>query len=374
MTTKKPQTLKTPEKWIGKRITHFANWRDFDGHDGYTVDAEGRLTRAEAAPAAAQPEAVAVQHIPTAQIRAGSNDRKDFNERALQELASSIAQHGLAQPITVRPMEGGAWYEIVAGERRFRAMSQVLQWQTVPALVRALDDAEAAAIMLVENTSRVDLDPMAEAVAYQVRIERFGWTPQQIAETAGVSVERVKNRLQLLTLADDIQHYVKIGQFPLGHAQLLHELDKNRQRIALKVFNSAKAMPLSRFRDVVAQLHAEQTAEQQMDMFTLELHMVQEYGQGDGTALRGKKARTGAPTRKDLPAVKSRWDDKTGDIIDRYILDLIAAGKESEAATIGTLYNALVALNCAQVPVNSVLAKISETSETAGDTPVEKLS
>jgi len=370
MTTKKQQ-LKTPEKWLGKRVTHFSNWQDFNGRDGYTVDAEGRLTRATQP--VAQPAAT-VQHIPTAKVRAGSNDRKDFNERALHELASSIAQHGLAQPITVRPMEGGACYEIVAGERRFRAMSQILKWDTVPALVRELDEAEAAAIMLVENTSRVDLDPVAEAAAYQVRIERFGWTPQQIAETAGVSVERVKNRLQLLALAEDIQHYVRIGQFPLGHAQLLNGLDKNRQRIALKIFNSAKAMPLSRFRDVVAKLQEEQTAEQQLDMFSLELKMVEEFASDEVKVVRGKKARTGAPTRKDLPAVRSRWDDKTGDIIDRYILDLIAAGKENEAATIGTLYNALVALNCAQVPVNSVLAKISESAETAGDTPVEKIS
>src|SRR5690606_4424190 len=144
-----------------------------------------------------------VHQIPVAQIVPGSNDRKVFDEVKLQELASSIQEHGLAQHITVRPIAGSQEFEIVAGERPFRAISQILQWETAPCLVRELSDEEASAIMLVENTSRVDLDPIAEANAYQVRVEKFGWDAKRIAEVAGVSSDRVRARLTLLKLAED---------------------------------------------------------------------------------------------------------------------------------------------------------------------------
>lgn len=303
-----------------------------------------------------------VRQVPCALVRAGDNDRKHFDQRALQELADSIAQHGLAQPITVRPVDGG--YQIVAGERRFRAISQVLGWETVPAIVRELTDEEAAAVMLVENTARVDLDPIAEARAYKVRLERFGWSEQQIGRTAGVSTERVKNRLALLTIPEDLQHFVKIGQFPTGHALEIVDLDKDRQRIAVRAFNSAKSMPLPRFREIVEQLRADMIAESQMDMFALELK-VMEGIDSDQFALRGRRARTGAPVKADLPAVKVAQTDTTGDILDRYVQDLQRAGLEDAAAVIGTIYTALVAVNCAAVPVNSALAKTADPADVA---------
>lgn len=307
-----------------------------------------------------------VQHVPVNLIRAGDNDRKHFDENALRELANSIQAHGLAQPITVRPVGDG--YEIVAGERRFRAMSAVLGWTHVPAIVRALSDEEASAIMLVENTSRVDLDPVAEAKAFQIRVDRFGWTVQQIAEAAGLSAERVKSRLALLALPEDILHFIKIGQFPLGHAACIVDLDKDRQRIALRAFNSAKSMPLIRFQEIVAELRAAMAAESQMDMFALELQIMQAVEQDEQFALRGKKARTGAPVRRDLPKVKISATDSAGHIFDRYIRELQAAGREDEAATIGTLYNAMVATNFVSVPAGSVLAKTGE--QAAGDLDV----
>jgi ParB/RepB/Spo0J family partition protein len=314
-----------------------------------------------------------LQNIPVNLIRAGSNDRKHFDENALHELAESIKNHGLAQPITIRPMDGGQWYEIVAGERRYRAISQILEWDTIPAIVRDLNDEEASAIMLVENTARVDLDPIAEAKAYSIRIEKFCWSVATIAGAAGVSAERVRSRLSLLKLTEDIQHYVRVKQFPIGHAELITELDNNRQRIAVRVFNSAKAMPLSRFREVVAELVKQQAEESQMDMFALELKMVEAVANDEVTALRGKKAKTGAPVNKQLPPVKVSGKDAAGDIFDRYIMELMQAGNAEAAATIGTIYNALVAGNWVQVPANSLLAKIAETDETAGDAPVVKL-
>lgn len=308
-------------------------------------------------------DSAAVHQLPCKLVHPGSNDRKHFDQNALNELAESIRQHGLAQPITVRPMldEHGLiiYFQIVAGERRFRAISQVLGWDNVPAIVRSLSDEEASAIMLVENTARVDLDAIAEANAYQVRVERFGWTVAQIALAAGVSQERVKNRLALLTLAEDLQHFIKIGQFPQGHALLITGLDKDRQRIAVRAFNSARSMPLPRFQEVVAQLRADMLAEQQMNMFELELQIMEGID-SEQFALRGRKARTGAPVDKKLPAVKVASTDTTGDILDRYVQQLMAAGLQDAAAAVGTIYTALVAVNCAAVPINSILAKTAE--------------
>lgn len=310
-----------------------------------------------------------VRKVLVSEIVPGNNDRTEFDPAQLQELAHSIQTHGLAQPITIRPI-GPKQYQIVAGERRFRAISQILQWETVPALVRDLTDAEASAIMLMENTSRVDLDPISEAEAYANRINEFGWSIQEIAQIAGVSQQRVKDRLALLSLAEDIRHFVKRGQFPLGHAQLLSGLDSNRQRIALRIFGEAKYMPLVRFQEVVAQLASDQVSETQLDMFAAE--WVQ-HVQQDTLTLRGKKARTGAPTRKDLPPVKVTGKDSVGDILDRYISHLMESGLTQEAATLGTVYNALVAGNWVGIPPQSILAKTSEIEEEAGDTPVEKL-
>jgi ParB family chromosome partitioning protein len=118
-----------------------------------------------------------VHEIRASTIRAGTNDRKHFDEVKLGELAESISEHGLAEPIIVRPVTSfcGVGYEIVAGERRFRAMTTILDRSFIPAIVRELDDESASAIMLAENTGRADLDPIEEANAYQSRIERFGW-------------------------------------------------------------------------------------------------------------------------------------------------------------------------------------------------------
>ena len=209
-----------------------------------------------------------VQQIPVTSVVAGNNDRKSFKAEPLKELAASIAQHGLAQPITLRPFEDGT-YQIVAGERRFRAIADILKWDTVPAIVRVLSDEEAAAIMLVENTSRVDLDPIAEAEAYRVRQERFSWSISHIADIAGVNAERVRTRLKLLELPSDIRHHVQYGHFPIGHAQLLVDagLDVNRQRIAMRVFNSASSMPLSRFQDMVVRRLTEEQAQECIDKY-----------------------------------------------------------------------------------------------------------
>lgn len=305
-----------------------------------------------------------LRSIPTKQIVAGDNDRKDFDKTALANLAASIEKHGLLQPITVRKISRYK-FEIIAGERRFRACHDILKWKTIPAFVKEVSDEEAAALMLLENMARVDLDPIAEARAYNVRIEKFGWDTERVAQTAGVNRGLVEDRLKLLSLVPDIQHFISTRQFPIGHAMLLIDLDANRQRIALRIFNAAKTMPLSRFREeVVSRLSADQAAESQMGLFALEMQIIEEV-QDDDRVLKGKKARTGAPVNRSLPRVRVSQKDSVHEIMDRYIADLLASGEASAAGAIGNLYNTLVAMNWMSVPVKSQLAKTSDIADTA---------
>jgi ParB family chromosome partitioning protein len=196
-------------------------------------------------------------------IVAGSNDRQTFDTAGLEELAASIRAHGLAQPPTVRPMRDGR-FEIVAGERRCRAMRDVLGWLELPCLVRDLDDETAAAIMLIENVQRADLDPLEEGRAYQSRMVRFGQSPAEVAALACVPVRRVRQRVELLSLVDEIGLMVANRQLPMAYAQPMCSLDVNRQRIALRAYQSA---PMSReaFAAVCSRLQAEQDQEVMFD-------------------------------------------------------------------------------------------------------------
>lgn len=288
---------------------------------------------------------LAITPLPSACIYAGNNDRKTFDPEGLRELAESIRDNGLAQPPTVRNIADGQ-YEIVAGERRFRAIN-LLGWETIPVIIRDLSDEEASAIMLAENTSRADLNPLEEGQAYQIRQERFGWSFARIAETAGVSVQRVQRRLSLLQLLPEVQTMVKHGHFPLGHAELLHDLDANRQGIALRLFRESPAMPLSRFRQIVGQLRAEQD---QDALFNLEEFLTVQVQQAADLACRGKAAEVNVPTRQDLPPVEMTSKDNTAAVISRYIATLESTGQHDEAATLGTLYSALVKGNFLSLP------------------------
>ncbi len=276
--------------------------------------------------------------IDVSKVVAGNNDRKVFDEVKLAELADSIREHGLAQPITVRPWKGV--FQIVAGERRFRAISQILKWQTVPALVREMSDEDASAVMLAENTARADLNPIEEANAYQSRIEQFGWTTARVAEIAGVSEDIVNRRLSLLKLAEDIQHLVASGQFPICHAEAMVDLDSNRQRIALRVYSQGRrGMSLQSFRSLVNDLLMEQN---QDSLFDLESFWIKQVQKEPEFVPWGKKAVVNAPQSDELPPVTVKRKDKLAHIFERYIADLQKAGYDSEAAAVGNLYAAMV--------------------------------
>jgi ParB family chromosome partitioning protein len=150
----------------------------------------------------------------------GFNPRKDFAEAALAELAESIRSKGLLQPIIARPDQQRGGFEIVAGERRWRA-AQKAAVHTVPVIVRELSDAEAAEFALIENVQRTDLTPVEEASGYNELIERFGYTQDRLADVVGKSRSYLANMLRLLRLPAPVQALLQDGKLTAGHARAL---------------------------------------------------------------------------------------------------------------------------------------------------------
>ena len=145
--------------------------------------------------------------------------RKHFDEADLSDLAGSIKTHGVLQPILVRPIASGR-YEIVAGERRWRA-AQRAGLHTIPAVVRELNEVEVLEIAIVENVQRTDLNPIEEAQGFQALIDRFGRTQQEIADAVGKSRPHIANMLRLLSLPEDLQEMVRDGRLSSGHARAI---------------------------------------------------------------------------------------------------------------------------------------------------------
>lgn len=161
-----------------------------------------------------------IQEIPISALRANSfQPREQFDEEELGELAASIREVGILQPILVRPAEEGT-YELIAGERRWRAARRA-GLQSVPAIVRPADDATALEHALVENLHRADLNPLEEAAAYQQLIEDFGLTHDEVASRVGRSRAAISNMLRLLQLPASIQRLVHERRLGMGHARAL---------------------------------------------------------------------------------------------------------------------------------------------------------
>ena len=162
----------------------------------------------------------ALQEIPVSQVRPNQHQpRAYFDEEALVSLSASIRELGVLQPILVRPTEGGE-FEIIAGERRWRAAKRV-GLQTVPALVRSVEDASALEQALVENLHREDLNSLEEAAAYQQLMEDFGLTQEQVAIRVGKSRSAVTNTLRLFQLPPSVQKLVAERKVTAGHARAL---------------------------------------------------------------------------------------------------------------------------------------------------------
>lgn len=160
--------------------------------------------------------------VPIDRVRPSTfNPRKSFIESELDELAASIREKGLVQPIVVRPADAtGTQYEIVAGERRWRA-AQRASLHVIPVIVRALSDQEALELAIIENVQRADLNAIEEATGYRELIDRFGYTQEELAQIIGKSRSHLANTMRLLKLPEGVQAYVRDGTLSAGHARAL---------------------------------------------------------------------------------------------------------------------------------------------------------
>jgi ParB family transcriptional regulator, chromosome partitioning protein len=160
------------------------------------------------------------RRVPLAALKPGRfNPRRNFAEAQLEELAASIRERGLVQPLVVRPSTGDT-YEIVAGERRWRA-AQLANLHDVPVVVRALSDQEAVEIAIIENVQREDLNAIEEGEGYKLLMDGHGYTQEDLAKIIGKSRSHLANTLRLLKLPDGVQDLVRTGQLSAGHARPL---------------------------------------------------------------------------------------------------------------------------------------------------------
>ena len=176
-------------------------------------------------------EHAAVETLPLREIEPDPDQpRKTFDEEALGELAASIAEHGLLQPIAVRP-QGLGGYSIVAGERRWRA-ARMAGLDEVPVLIKEVTDEQAAALALIENLQREDLDPIEVAEGCKKLIERYGLTQEEAAKRLGKSRSAITNAMRLLNLPEYVRDQVRTGDISAGHAKALLSLGSPEQMSA----------------------------------------------------------------------------------------------------------------------------------------------
>lgn len=177
---------------------------------------------AEAPVASDSPVPAGVQRVPIESLKPNPDQpRKTFRQEDLEELTASIRDKGVLQPILVRsqPGEDGVW-QIIAGERRWRA-SQAARLTEVPVIVNEMDDVEVFEVAIVENVQRADLNPLEEAEAYRMLMERFGRTQDAVAGVVGKSRSHVANTMRLLQLPERVLFYVREGKLSAGHARAL---------------------------------------------------------------------------------------------------------------------------------------------------------
>ena len=173
-------------------------------------------------------------YLPISMVEScSSQPRKSFDEASLAELAESIREHGIIQPLTVRKLSSG-YYQIIAGERRWRA-ARIAGLSEVPVIVMEADDRKAAELAMIENLQREDLNPMEEAAGYQTLVETYHMTQEEAAKRVGKSRSAVANALRLLHLSDEVRTLVEEGKLSGGHARALVPLTAELQKKAAAV-------------------------------------------------------------------------------------------------------------------------------------------
>ena len=181
-----------------------------------------------------EPEVKSSLFLPISQVEScAAQPRKQFDPDALADLADSIRQHGIIQPLTVRKLQSG-YYQIIAGERRWRA-ARMAGLRQVPVVVIEADDRKAMELAMIENLQREDLNPMEEAEGYRTLMEQYGLTQEETSQRVGKSRSAVANALRLLHLSDEVRTLVEEGKLSGGHARALVPLTAELQKKAAAV-------------------------------------------------------------------------------------------------------------------------------------------
>lgn len=209
-----------------------------------------------------------------------ANPRRTFNDEQLEELTNSIREKGVMSPLLVRPTTDPNIFELIAGERRWRA-SQKAGLHDVPVIVRDVDDKEALELAIIENVQRADLNPLEEAMGYGQLIEQFEYTQQDLAQVIGKSRSHVANTLRLLKLPEDVRGMVSSGTLTAGHARTLITVDDPTalaHEIVEKGLSVREAEALSQQRDIPLKKPVVGRAEPDTDTLALQRRLADALG------------------------------------------------------------------------------------------------
>ena len=240
----------------------------------------------------------AVNLMPITALHPNPNQpRRHFDDAALRELADSIKSQGIIQPLLVRPLGSENTYQIVAGERRWRA-ARLAGLDEVPVIIKDVTDEQAAALALIENLQREDLNPIEEAEGYKTLIETYHMTQEDAAATVGKSRPTVANAMRLLTLDESVREAVKDGRLSAGHARALLPLPAARQREAAEAI-AAQGLSVRQTEALVKRLTTEKKErEPSIEEITHKLHahiaeeeLAQSLGRGVKIVAGRKKGR-----------------------------------------------------------------------------------
>lgn len=190
--------------------------------------------------------------------------RREFDEESLHELANSITIHGLIQPIVVRPSENSGYYQIIAGERRWRA-SKMAGLDLVPVIVKEMSDSKAAQVALIENIQRENLNAVDEANAYKTLIDEYAMTQEELSEQIGKSRSTIANTLRLLDLPEDSLKLLAEGQLSAGHARTILGLKDRNKMDEVSRTAVAKALSVRDLEKLIKKLNAEEDAPKKED-------------------------------------------------------------------------------------------------------------
>lgn len=228
-----------------------------------------------------------------------SQPRTVFDEENIKGLAESIKEHGLIQPIVVRPLPNGITYQIIAGERRWRAC-KLLKMEEVPVIIRETDELEAAQLAIVENVQRADLNPVEEAMAYRALMDKYGMTQDRLAEVMGKSRPYIANLTRLLSLPEEALTALSNGEISVGHAKVLLSIDDKDSLIyALNTIISEK-LSVRQTEKLVAELSKEdvekETVSRNVKNYYTEMELSLKERLGRSVKISGKDGEKGKIT------------------------------------------------------------------------------